>query len=403
MEHVSEEALWKIFAAFSVAIGLVILTMLIIQIGFGQYGDVNLYRSYGHALQAGQLPYHNFQIEYPPGVLPILLLASWFGSLLSSFTSGFLLLSLLVVTALLYHRYRQNGRFGLLEMAILLLPVLQFAFFELDVFAAVALYASVWQFQQKQFKLSAALLAIATLIKAYPGVCLIGLIWLVPKTKRKMYLKTFAVILVAVMLPLAILVPKGLWFSLTYHTGRPIEFEATAAAIGYVGHLFGWPAAIIRNHKSFSLSFPGETIWANIASTVLAIVLLSISWLARQGGRWRKQPAVLSLTLIIAFILLFKVASPQYMVVPLILLPLAKRELNKQRYSWLAVRLFIISTLIWLEFVYYFRFLRAFNDGGYRVVFVVFALSRALLLTELLLFLLRAGRSKTRPAKAVHP
>jgi hypothetical protein len=402
-KYYDREALGKLLVAFAVALALAVLVLVTIQAGFGRYGDLGVYGSYSHALQAGLLPYHNFLLEYPPGVLPPLLIAGWFGNLFNSFSGGFFLLSLLMLTVLLYHRFRHVGKLGLLEISVLLLPLLQFMFFELDIFAVLALYGAIWQFRKKRFKGSAALLALATLVKAYPGVCLIGLFWLVPKGQRKTYLKTFASVLLVVMIPLVILVPKGLWSSFTYHTGRPIEFEAGMAAIGYLGHLMGWSATIVANHGSHSLTFPGHLIWAKISTVALGINLLGIAWMTRQRRYWQNQPVMLCLTLLVAFILWFKVGSPQYLLAPLVLVPLAKQELQRQQYLWLFGRLLVISTVAWLEFVYFFRDMATFDTGGYTLLFAGFSLVRTVLLVELLVFLLRLGRPKNASSKAVHP
>ena len=35
------------------------------------YGDEHLYLDYGDRMQAGDLPYRDFYVEYPPGALPV--------------------------------------------------------------------------------------------------------------------------------------------------------------------------------------------------------------------------------------------------------------------------------------------------------------------------------------------
>lgn len=404
LRKVDRQSAVNLILAFSVATALIIAAVLVIQLRYGHYGDLGVYTSYGNAMRTGLIPYRDFPIEYPPGVPPILLLASWLGSLLGAFLSGFLVLSLLAVTALLYHQRQRGQKFGMAEVSLLLFPLLPFVFFDLDVFGAIALYVAIWQFSQKRYKFSAASLAIATLIKAYPGICLLGLFWLLPKGQRVTYLKVFGGIMLAVLVPILIFAPKGLVASVTYHSGRPIEFEASAATIGYIGHLFFNSAAtIVRNHKSFSLSFPGQEVWANISTAALAVGLLGVAWLTKQKRYWQKQPATLCITLLIAFILLFKVASPQYLVTPLFLVPLANRELSKTRYYRMLIRLFVVSMIVWLQYVYFFRNLNSFNAGGHAALYANFTLVRVMLLAELLIFLLRLGRSKKTIVKEMHP
>ncbi|MDQ3992761.1 MAG: hypothetical protein M3229_03790, partial [Actinomycetota bacterium] len=56
------------------ALGALLLTWLLLHRGFwaeGPISDVPVYERYGEAMVAGEVPYRDFAVEYPPGALPV--------------------------------------------------------------------------------------------------------------------------------------------------------------------------------------------------------------------------------------------------------------------------------------------------------------------------------------------
>lgn len=363
--------------------------------GFGLYGDLGVYYSYWAAMHAGAVPYHGLLIEYPPVVVPIIYLA---GLLSGSYSAGFTFLTSLAVVWLLWHVVCRFGWRRALALAIVLLPLAQFVFFTLEIFPALALFIALWQLQQKRYRLSAVSLAVATLLKAYPGLCLLVLVWALPKAKRRDYVGSFAAALGVVVLPLALWAPQGLWHSITYHTGRPVEILSSPATIGWLGNLLGWSVHLVRSHSSWALAFPHEPLINLLSTVLLALSLIVICW-ATARGWWKGKPVAASIAILLAFIFFFKVGSPQYLVVPAVLLPLAYKELGRSTFRALAGRLLLLASVVCAEFMWMFGTSRSHVFTHQHLDWLAFgALLRALLLIELLWFIARLGK----PAKAVH-
>jgi hypothetical protein len=379
----------SLFFGFYVACVLLVLAQLLAAICPGHIGDSSIYASYAHLMTSGHLPYSaDFRLEYPPGVLPFILLAIPLGKLAGLYIVGFVMLTVISVGLFLSYRHYKGGQRALLLAALLLVPLLQFVFFELDIFAALALYGAVCAITRRKYTWSAVLLAASTLIKAYPGVCLLGLLWVVPRGRRRNYLLVFAGLLAIGLLPALITEPRGLWYAVTYHTGRPVEIGASGAAVGLVLHLFGRPAQIIDTHASWALLFPGESIVNTLSSLGL---LLSLIWVCAMAwrGRLQPKPVTLSLILLLFYIVWFKVGSPQYIIAALLILPLAGDELGGRLQRQLIKRFLAVSTVMWLFFTLVFDLKGAALGSG---AWLITALSctRVIMLAGLIVLLCRS-------------
>jgi hypothetical protein len=344
----------------------------------------------------GRLPYHGLALEYPPGVVPFILLAAAIGHLAKSYLLGFITLTMISMGLFLWHCHWKFGWKRVLLMALLILPVLQFTFFELDIFMALALYGAVYYLQKHNYKLSSILLAASTLIKMYPGVCLLGLIWVVPKSERKRYLSIFFGILTVVLLPVAILAPRGLWYALTYQTGRPFEFEATGAAVGYTLRALGHTAHVITSHCSWAVLYPGSDLISTLSTVVMILAFLLIIYLIIRNNLQLK-PAVLSLIFLLIYILFFKVGSPQYIVPGLFITPLVMVELRKQLRPWLVARMVLLGAVLWLQFSAFVKLflIETTATQGSFVIMSILSVVRTLLIAEAIFFLIRCLRQNS--------
>jgi len=375
---------------------LLIITIFTDHLSKLLWRDIYDYYYDAHAMLMGRLPYHGLSLEYPPGVIPLILIAAAIGHLVKSYLFGFITLTMISMGLFLWHCHWKFGWKRVLLVALLILPVLQFTFFELDIFMALALYGAVYFLQKHNYKLSSILLAASTLIKMYPGVCLLGLIWTVPKSERKRYLSIFFGILAIVLLPVAILAPKGLWHALTYQTGRPIEFEATGAAIGYTLRALGHTAHVIVSHHSWAVLYPGSDLISSLSTIAMILAFLLITYLIIRK-RLQLKPAALSLIFLLIFILFFKVGSPQYIVLGLFIAPLVMTELKKQYRPQLVIRLLLLGTILWLQFSVFVKLFLADATvmHGSFVIMSILSVIRALLLAEIIFFLVRSLRQNS--------
>ncbi len=64
----------SVVAAAFVAIVLFVVSWLVLHVGFythKQVIDTPVYQRYGNAIADGKVPYRDFDLEYPPGALPV--------------------------------------------------------------------------------------------------------------------------------------------------------------------------------------------------------------------------------------------------------------------------------------------------------------------------------------------
>jgi len=358
------------------------------------FGDIPLYNLYASNIWRHAIPYRDFHIEYPPGVLPFILLPQLVSFLTKAYSFGYIVMSSSVVFWLLRDTYHRYDRRRVVLLSLLLLVFGRFAFFQLDIFAAAALYLCLRTLIDHHFGSSAILLAIATLIKAYPLVCLPAMLLVLPKDQVWKYLRILSTVLVIGLLPFVIISPAGFWYSIAYHTGRPVDISSGPAAVGFMAHLFGAPIRAVFSHGSVALIFPGAHIVGLLSSILLAIGLIVTSvYLFIQKNH--TQVALGCLALVMVFIIFFKVGSPQYLLVPVLLYLPASNELGNRNSGKLWLRLFLIVFVVFVTVLFYSIWkVRAPQLGGGLLVII-----RTALEVELLAWVL--GKIKSVPTKKI--
>ena len=355
-------------------------------------GDTPYYKSESHAIWGGAIPYRDVLIEYPPGVLPFILLAQPIGWLVGGYTAGFGIMTIIIITILFRYIYELYGMDGVVISGLILLPIAQYFFFDLDIFDAVALFGALMMFTQKRFRLAAVLLAVSVLIKGYPVVCLPIFLLSLPRAKAIKFLKDFLLTVGAVLLPFILISPSGMWQSLSYHLGRPIEILSGAATLGLWSGLFRKSTTIFSSHRSVSIAFPGSGV-LSLAATLILIV--SLVWLTYWFYKLKTKPdiALGCLIALLVFIIFFKVGSPQYIAPIWSVAALVSIKLNsKERYQLLS-RLLALGVATFLISIELLNLIKL--DG-----FAIFLDTvRYVLLFELLIWSIRKARATASTKK----
>jgi len=370
-------------AALWVAALLAIIAMGVSIWNFVPLGDTRLYNSYAHNIWHGALPYRGQPLEYPPGVLPFILLAYPLGLIAGMYAVGFLVLTILAVGILFRDRLKLAGWKEVALLCLLFLPMLMFVYLLLDIFAVLALYGAFRYLQAKRFDMAALLLGASALVKVYPLVCFPAFLLALPANYRRRFVIVTAATIAVGLVPFLLFAPSGIWHAVTYHTGRGIQIESGPAAVGFILHIFGSPISFVRSHESRDLIFPGAH-WAGIISSILLAAGFAALW--RYLAVQRQKRVVLSaIALLLFFILTFKVGSPQYLLGVFVLSFLAKNELPKNLWNKLYIRLLLISSIVGL--IYFVAFRRIYPnlvwDGD------IFLVLRTLLELELFIWILR--------------
>jgi Glycosyltransferase family 87 len=285
------------------------------------YGDIHIYRVYGHRMADGRWPYRDFYDEYPPlaqlvfwGVaeLPGTFAGAfkWTMALLGAGAVG-LLVSALAVTGASRRRLVVAAASAGVAPIVLGKTLLS----AYDLWPAFLLAAALLAFVRRRDSLAFVLLALAVAAKIYPlAVLPLGLVAAWQRGGRESArrgLLWFVGTLVVVHLPFAVVGPGGLRFSYWTQLKRGLEVESLGGSILLALERVG---AI---HVTTGLQAPGSTdvegSLANalgVASTLLEVAaVLLVAWLA-----WRRRVGFLpaAAATVLAMLAFSKVFSPQY-------------------------------------------------------------------------------------------
>ena len=337
-------ARWAALAAASAALFLGSWTLLhqLWYSSAGEIVDTPGYETYGDAIAAGQVPYRDFAVEYPPGALlpmlaPELTAARGdFGAYGHSFEkwmagAGVLmtLLAALALAALNPSPTRAVASMTLVGGSPLLLGNLMLSRFDLWVAALTvgAVAALLWERERT----SAVLLGAAIATKLFPAVLApIGLVWIWRRRGGRAALVWASVVVAvcaAVFLPFAVIAPGGLAHSFGVQMNRPLQLESLGAGVLIaVHHAFGTRLHVFTT-VSQNVSGAGAHA-AAVVSTIAQVVAVVGTWLLyARGPQTRERLVAYAAGAVVAFVAFGKVLSPQYLVwlIPLVALVHSRR------------------------------------------------------------------------------
>jgi uncharacterized membrane protein len=303
---------------------------------YGDEGPSDVYRYFNYASRIvdGELPYRDFDVEYPP-----LSLVSFVGPRLftespsvyaDAFMVEMLLLNLagLVLVAALARRLGQSpwATLGIYTVGLLAVgPIIGERY---DLLPAVLVLATLYAFISGHHRLAWAALALATMAKLYPVV--IAPLFIIFYLSRRQYRQAgegvgvFAATTAAVVLPALALSASGFWDSFTYHAERGIQIESTWGSILLLGQTLGAsPVELSFDHGSLNVVSPASDAFAALSVVLMAALLLLVYALYAQkrlssasAGDQEDAGGIInySLLAVLAFMITSKVFSPQYIV-----------------------------------------------------------------------------------------
>jgi hypothetical protein len=301
-----------------------------------RFSDVPLFRGYGEQLADGSMPYRDFELEYPPGALPLFLLPALASADLEGFRLGFeaLLLASGAVAlgsmgAILVRLGASPSRqWGALLFAALSPLFLGRALAErYDLWpAALAVLALALALAGRPRSAGAAL-AVGTAAKFFP-IALLPLLatWIWRRHGREegmRFLAVFALVGLACVLPFVAASLGGVTSVVERQLDRPLQLESLgAAALIAAHHATGLSLGIESSYGSINLGGTKAAAVETVQSLVLVLVLIFV-W--GRFARTRASAATLvaaSATAVTALVVLGKVLSPQFLVWAIPFVPL---------------------------------------------------------------------------------
>jgi uncharacterized membrane protein len=332
--------------------------------------DTNLYQHYGTAVRAGELPYRDFGLVYPPGALPVFVAPAFLGSYLAVF--GWLMAALGVACVVLVVVGGAEW-WGIAFVAVSPLLVGALAWTRFDFWPATLTAAAVVALLRERDRLAWGLLGAAVAAKLYPAVLVpLAVAWTWRRRgPRELGLAAATGVGVAAVafVPFAAVAPHGLWRALSNQVDRPLQVESFAAsALAVAGH-----PRVVTGHGSQNLAGHGGLA---AASTAVALAFLVALWVAfARGPAERDRLVRFAAACVCAFVAFGKVLSPQYLIWLVPLVPLVRGRRGLVATGILGAAL--VATQIWFP-VHYWSYAASFRRAP--VVLTRNALLVALLL-----------------------
>jgi len=384
-------------ARTALAVLLFLVAWGVLHVGFyerEQIVDTPVYESYGEAMEKGQVPYRDVDIEYPPGALPIFLFPALADS---DFRVAFEWLMALcgcgVVVAVALAGRRLGFGFGTLAfVALSPLAIGSVILTRFDLWPAMLAAFALAALVHERLRLGHVLLGASIAAKLYPAVFLpltVVYVWRRRGRREGILCAVLAVgVPVAAYLPFAVLAPEGVVRSVGRQISRPLQVESLGSAILLAANdLFGTGAEVGSSHGSQNLVGLAPDVIA-VALSVAQIGVLAWLWL--RFGRSRETPtpaalAVAAAAVLTTFVALGKVLSPQFLIWLVPVVVLARR--------WSANAM-LAAALVLTQLWFPFRYWDLVRELDPRVSWLV--LARDLVLVALLATLVRAVREPAR-------
>ncbi|MDQ2967995.1 MAG: glycosyltransferase 87 family protein [Actinomycetota bacterium] len=368
-------------AAFA-AIALFVVSWTLLHVGFYKHKqliDTPVYQRYGNAIADGKVPYRDFNVEYPPGALPVFALPGLaepgrnqevstgfrrsFETLM--WLCGAAALAAMAVVLRTLRRSTVNVWAALCFAAIAPLFLGSVILSRFDLWPAALVAASLAALLSGRLRLGHALLGLGVAAKLYPAVFVpLGVAFVWKRAGRREALTCLALalgVVAAVFAPFVILSPDGVWQSLRVQLTRPLQVESLGSALLLVGHhVFGAAVTGETSHGSQNLAGTAAD-WLAVASTILQTGVLIWIWAAFARGRGDAEALVRSTAAALcAFIAFGKVLSPQFMIWLIPIVPLVRGRRGLGASALLCVALVLTQT--WFPFRY-FRLSLDFEAG----------------------------------------
>lgn len=328
-------------------------------------GDVGRYATWGTAaIGHGLVPYRDFDVEYPPGALPFVLVPAVLGG--GTFSPpafvGMLVVVDLAAFLVLVAWARRGGSWAGAAAWLVLPPALGVVLYgRLDLLPAVALLIATERAHARRWTASGVWLGLGAAAKVVPGVFLP--VFVVAAVGRRWRVIAGAAAGGALAcLPYAA-DTRELWDDVVgYHLARGIHLESLWGSALNLARLRGASMTLLYEHGAFGITGHGAAGML-VASAVLVVGVVAAAVgvaLARWPGRpWRARAELaVAVTATLALLLATtRVFSPQF-VVWLLAVGAAALTVTAGAWRWLLPALAAVVGLTVLEYPLGFDLLR---------------------------------------------
>jgi hypothetical protein len=332
--------------------------------------DTPVYEQYGSQMDHGKVPYRDFAVEYPPGALPVFVVPALgdagfetfrvrFEALMAFFGEAMIVCVAMALVALGAGRKRLVTALGFVSLAPLALgPVVLSRF---DLWPAALVAAALAALVSGRVRLGHVALGAAVAAKLYPVVLApiaVAYVWR-REGRREALLcaAALAAVVGIVFAPFLVLAPGGLWHSLWDQASRPLQIESLGAGLLQVAHqVFGTAITMESSHGSQNLVGSAPDVLAALQSVLQIAALVAVWVLFARGSAGRGRLVQASAAALVAFIVLGKVLSPQFLIWLIPVVPLISIGRESHRRGVVALVLFaaaLVLTQLWFPYRYW--------------------------------------------------
>jgi hypothetical protein len=285
--------------------------------------DVAFYASFAEKTLAGQVPYRDFPVEYPPAALPFFILPALVSvtrrGYIVAFISEMLAINTVVVALVAQRVARVEGpqqvprRLGWYTAFLIPLCPLFVGRFDLAP-AALAFAAACWWYSGRPV-LGGVTSALGTLVKLAPGAVALPGLALDLSGKGRHRLRgalSFVLTLAAGLAVWSLVAGRGVVESLRYHAERGLEVGSLYSGLLAVwASAHGQEIALVYDHASQHLAAPGAQVLARWVLPIQVASLLCVFVRFCQTGL--REPMSYAAAATLAVACTGKVLSPQYL------------------------------------------------------------------------------------------
>ena len=354
-------------------------TWTLLHVGFYRHKqilDTPVYQRYGNEIAHGKVPYRDFELEYPPGALPVFALPGLARpghgqdvkpGFRRMFETVMWVCGAVALCAMAFVRRQLGGAMfaPLVFAAVAPLALGSVILSRFDLWPAALTALALAALVGERFRLGHALLGFGAAAKFYPAVLVplaAAYAWKRRGAREALVGLALAVgVFVLVFLPFVILAPGGVWHSIDVQLRRPLQVESLGAAFLLAAHhVFGVGVTGVTSHGSQNLAGTSADVVGAVSTAVQACVLV---WIWVVFARRRATAAAFvcaSAAALCAFVAFGKVLSPQFLIWLIPVVPLVRGR----RGLWASGLLLaaLVLTQVWFPFRY-FRLALHFEAG----------------------------------------
>jgi hypothetical protein len=324
--------------AAAVGVALFLAACLVPRIGLYTEeapADVKLFRTFGERIVAGEIPYRDFFVEYPPGALPAFVLPS-FGPaddwvlLFKILQIGFGAAAIALVALTLALLGASTRRLYLATSFAALAPLAlgPTVLNRYDLWPAALLAAALAALVAGRTTLGLGVLGAAAIAKGYALAAVPPALLYVWARGGRSELKRGTIAFLAtgfvIAAPFLVTGPGGLRHAFKIQTERGLHIESLGGSILAAADRLGVYGADVLSGFAFELHGSLADAVATLAVLVQLAAMVAVWILYRRGPATAQRLVVAAAAGMTAFIAFGKVLSPQFLIWLIPLVPLAR-------------------------------------------------------------------------------